>query len=101
GGLVVSLLCALIGSAQGAYAALRLRPAEAMRPKPPKQGGHIWLERMPWIWRRLSFGWRMVLRNVIRNRLRSAVGLFAATMGAALLTTGLTLQFCMRYLIDF
>jgi putative ABC transport system permease protein len=101
GGLVVSLLCALVGSAQGAYAALRLRPAEAMRPKPPKQGGHIWLEGMPWIWRRLSFGWRMVLRNVIRNRLRSAVGLFAATMGAALLTTGLTLQFCMRYLIDF
>ena len=44
-GLVISLLCALIGSAQGAYAALRLRPAEAMRPKPPKQGRHIWLER--------------------------------------------------------
>jgi putative ABC transport system permease protein len=101
GGIVISLCCALIGSAQGAYAALRLRPAEAMRPKPPKQGGHIWLEHVTFLWRRLSFGWRMVLRNVIRNRVRSAVGLFAATMGAALLMTGFTLQYCIRYLIDF
>jgi putative ABC transport system permease protein len=100
-GLIISLCCALIGSAQGAYSALRLRPAEAMRPKPPKQGRHVWLERYPFLWGRLTFGWRMVLRNVIRNRLRSSVGLFAATMGAALLMTGFTLQYCIRYLIDF
>ncbi|MDZ4818579.1 MAG: FtsX-like permease family protein [Planctomycetota bacterium] len=99
--MIISLLCALIGSAQGAYAALKLRPAEAMRPKPPRQGGNIWLERFPRFWNRLSFGWRMVLRNVIRNRLRSSVGLFAAIMGAALLSTGFTLQYCVRYLIDF
>ncbi len=48
---------------------------------------------------RLAGGW--CLRNVIRNRLRSGVGLFAATMGTALLITGLTLQYCTRYLIDF
>jgi putative ABC transport system permease protein len=100
-GLVISLCCALIGSAQGAYSALRLQPAEAMRPKPPKQGRRVWLERFPLFWNRLSFGWRMVLRNVIRNRLRSAVGLFAAMMGAGLLMTGFTLQYCIRYLIDF
>jgi len=100
-GLAISLCCALIGSAQGAYSALKLRPAEAMRPKPPKQGGRIWLERFPFLWQRLSFGWRMVLRNVIRNRLRSAVGLIAATLGAGLLMTGFTLQYCVRYLIDF
>jgi putative ABC transport system permease protein len=100
-GLAISLACALVGSAQGSYAALRLRPAEAMRPKPPKQGRHIWLERFGFFWGRLSFGWRMVLRNVIRNRLRSGVGLIAATFGAGLLMTGFTLQYCIRYLIDF
>jgi putative ABC transport system permease protein len=100
-GLVISLCCSLIGSAQGAYSALRLRPAEAMRPKPPKQGRHIWLERFGFFWGRLSFGWRMVLRNVIRNRLRSGVGLIAAMFGAGLLMTGFTLQYCIRYLIDF
>lgn len=100
-GLIISLCCALVGSAYGAYSALKLRPAEAMRPKPPKQGGHIWLESVTFFWSRLSFGWRMVLRNVIRNRVRSAVGLFAATMGAGLLMTGFTLQYCIRYLVDF
>ncbi len=30
----------------------------------------------------------MVLRNVIRNRMRTAAGIFAAAMGAALLSSG-------------
>ncbi len=101
GGLFVALGCALVGSLQAARAALRLNPAEAMRPKPPVQGGAIWLERFPWLWRRLSFGWRLVLRNVFRNRLRSAVGVFATSMGAGLLVCGLILSSAINYLIGF
>ena len=74
GGLAVALGCAVIGSLQGARAALRLSPAEAMRPKPPAQGGAIWLEQFNWFWNRLSFGWRLVLRNVFRNPLRTRGG---------------------------
>jgi ribosomal protein L23 len=55
---------------------------EAMRVKPPAQGKTVWLENITFLWRRLSFGWRMVFRNLIRNRLRTAVCLFAAAMGA-------------------
>ena len=64
----MALSCGLLGSLQAARAALQLKPAEAMRPKPPVQGGAIWLERWGGVWRRLSFGWRLVLRNVFRNR---------------------------------
>lgn len=101
GGLGVALGCALLGSLQAARAALRLSPAEAMRPKPPVQGGAIWLERLPWLWRRLSFGWRLVLRNVFRNPLRTSVGIFATAMGAGLLVTGLILSSAINYLIGF
>ncbi len=100
-GLAVALACALVGSLQAARAALRLKPAEAMRPKPPVQGGAIWLEQFPWFWRQLSFGWRLVLRNVFRNRLRTAVGVFATAMGAALLICGFILASAVAYLIDF
>ena len=92
---------ALVGSLQAARAALRLNPAEAMRPKPPVQGGAIVLERFPWFWERLSFGWRLVLRNVFRNRLRSAVGAFATAMGAGLLVCGFILASAIAYLIAF
>lgn len=101
GGLSVALGCALVGSLQAARVALRLNPAEAMRPKPPVQGGAIWFERFPWFWGRLSFGWRLVLRNVFRNRLRTAVGIFATAMGAGLLVAGFILSSAINYLIAF
>ena len=63
--------------------------------------GRIWLEKLPWLWRRLSFGWRLVLRNVFRNPLRSSVGIFATAMGAGLLVTGFILSSAINYLIDF
>ncbi len=101
GGLAVAMLCSAIGSVQAARAALRLHPAEAMRPKPPISGGAIWLEHLPRIWERLSFGWRLVLRNVFRNKRRSAVGVFATALGAGLLMCGFILTSAIVYLINF
>lgn len=100
-GLLVSMSCALVGSVHGARTALKLKPAEAMRPRPPAKGGAIWLEHIGPLWKRLSFGWRLVLRNIFRNRLRTMVGVFAAAMGAALLVCGFMLANAIDYLIDF
>jgi putative ABC transport system permease protein len=100
-GLSIALLCALIGSLHGARGALALRPAEAMRPKPPARGGAIWLERIGWLWKRLSFGWRLTLRNIMRHRLRTSVGVFAAAMGSGLLVTGFILAGALSFMIDF
>jgi len=99
--LAISLAVAVAGSLRGARAVLRLEPAEAMRPKPPKQGGAVILERIGWLWRRLSSGWRMVLRDVLRSRLRTAAGVFAAMMGASVLVTSFMMVEATRYLIDF
>jgi putative ABC transport system permease protein len=101
GGLGVALLCAVVGSLQAARHALALNPAEAMREKPPVQGGAIWLERFPHVWQRLSFGWRLVLRNVFRHRLRTAVGIFSTALGAGLLVCGFILASAIAYLINF
>lgn len=100
-GMIVSLLCALSGSLYGARSVVRLLPAEAMRPEPPSRGGAVLLERVGWFWRRLSSGWRIALRSVFRHRLRTAAGLFAATMGAGLLVTGFMMTEGQRYFLDF
>ncbi|KKL66375.1 hypothetical protein LCGC14_2145610, partial [marine sediment metagenome] len=100
-GLSVSVVCAVIGSLRGTWSVLKLSPAEAMRPKPPKQGGAVLLERVTWFWRRLSSSWRMVLRGVIRSRLRTAAGVFAAAMGAGVLVSGFMMADAIVYLVDF
>ncbi|HUS40506.1 MAG TPA: ABC transporter permease [Pirellulales bacterium] len=99
--ITISLLFALAGSLFGARRAIRLQPAEAMRPKPPQAGYAIWLEKLTWLWQRLSFGWRMVIRLIVRHRLRTAVGMFAAAMGSGLLTCGLMLTLAMTFLVEF
>ena len=43
--LLISLVCAVLGSLRGTRAVLRLQPAAAMRPKPPRRGGAVFLER--------------------------------------------------------
>lgn len=100
-GLTISVLCAVAGSIRGTRAVLKLKPAQAMRPKPPKQGGAVLLERVGWFWSRLSSGWRMVLRGVIRNRVRTGAGIFAAMMGASILVSGFMMIEATYYLIDF
>ena len=97
----ISLACAVVGSLRGTRAVLRLKPAKAMRPKPPKRGGKILLERVTILWNRLSVGWRMVFRSVVRSRLRSLAGIFAAAMGAAVLASGFMMIEATYYLIDF
>lgn len=42
-------------------------PAQLMRPKAPKAGKRILLERITFVWNRLSF-WSSVHRNVLRYK---------------------------------
>lgn len=100
-GMLISLFCGMAGSVHGARSVLKLDPAEAMRAKPPVQGGAIWLEHVVWLWKRLSFGWRMTLRSIFRNRLRTAAGVFAAAMGSAVAVNAMMLAWETTYLVDF
>lgn len=98
----VSLACASLGAIRGSLAMLKLRPAEAMRPEPPKEGGKILLERiLGRSWQRLSAGWRMALRSLFRHPIRTGTGVFAAMMGAGLLVSGFMMSEAQDYLLEF
>jgi len=67
--LLTSLFC--IGSGLfGARGILKIMPADSMRPEAPKAGKRILLERVTFLWRRLPFSWKMVIRNIMRNKRR-------------------------------
>ena len=66
--------------------------AALLRPKPPKDGKRILFERITFIWSRLTFNTKMIVRNLMRNKLRtfmSFVGLLCCTM---LIITSMGLQ---------
>jgi putative ABC transport system permease protein len=100
-GVVLSVGCAALGALRGARLAMRLDPAEAMRPPPPKAGHRVALERWSALWTRLGFVWQTVLRNVMRERGRSASGACAALIGTVLLVMTLYFGDAFDHLIDF
>ena len=93
--VVLSLLICLYAYRKSA----REVTAALLRPKPPKAGRKLFLERFPKIWQRLSFNAKMIIRNLFRNKLRtlmSLVGLFCCTM---LIITSFGLQDSVRYFV--
>ena len=66
-------------------------PAELLRPKVPKKGGRILLEKITFIWKRLSFKYKSSLRNVIRYKTRFFMMLVSVAVSAGLIFAGLAL----------
>ena len=67
--VLTSLFC--IGSGLfGARGVIKIMPADSMRPEAPKSGKRIILERLTILWRRVPFSWKMVVRNIFRNKKR-------------------------------
>lgn len=66
-------------------------PADLLRPKPPKKGKRILLEKITYIWKRLSFKYKSSLRNVLRYKTRFLMMLVSVAVSAGLVYAGLAL----------
>jgi putative ABC transport system permease protein len=67
---------------------LKEQPAQLMRPKAPAAGKTTWIEKIPWLWNRLSFSWKITMRNLLRYKKRSILTVLGITGCTALLLTG-------------
>ncbi|WP_242277265.1 ABC transporter permease [Bacillus cereus group sp. BfR-BA-01446] len=62
---------------------LKERAAQAMRPKPPKNMKKVFIERVPRIWSRISYSYKLILRNIFLNKqkaLASSIGVVISTV---------------------
>jgi len=66
--------------------------AALLRPKPPKDGKRILLERITPLWRCLSFNAKMIVRNLMRNKLRTFMSFFGLLCCTMLIITSFGLQ---------
>lgn len=90
--LAVSLICSAGVTYLTCRAELRLMPAELMRPKAPKEGKRVFLERIPFLWKRFGFMLKISLRNVFRYTRRLIMMVLGIGGCTALLITGFGLR---------
>lgn len=67
---------------------LKGTPAALMRPVPPQNGQTILLERLGLVWKRLSFTWKVTMRNLFRYKQRVAMTIVGIAGCTALLLAG-------------
>ena len=72
---------------------LREKSAYLLRPKAPSKGSRIFLEKVPFIWSRLSFLRKVTFRNIFRYKIRMLMTIF----GVAGCLTLMFIGFGIRY----
>jgi putative ABC transport system permease protein len=79
---------------------LRSRPAELMRPKPPLVGRSVPMEKVRFLWRRLSFFHKVTVRNLFRYGKRFIMTVLGIAGCTALILTGFGLRNAVNDIID-
>ena len=85
--IVLSLLFCVISGFWGVKGIVKINPAESMKPESPKKGKRIFIENINFIWGRLSFSWKIVLRNIFREKKK-----FAFIGAAVAITCGMMIM---------
>lgn len=86
--LTVSLLCSVGATYFACQGELRRMPAPLMRPKSPKAGKRVLLERIPLLWNHLGFLRKVAVRNIFRYKKRLFMMLLGIGGCTALVLTG-------------
>lgn len=91
-GLIVALVCTTLTAFVACYAELKASAATLMRPKAPKKGKRILLERIPFLWKRMRFSNKVTARNIFRYKQRMLMTVIGVAGCTALILTGFGLR---------
>lgn len=92
-GSILLFVVGIVGAAiVSCESELRNMPAMLMRPKAPKNGSRVLLERVTPVWSKLSFLNKVTARNLFRYKKRLFMTLFGIAGCTSILLTGYTIQ---------
>ena len=91
-GLGLIFICIVGATIYAVVKELRQTPAILMRPKAPKIGKRVLLEKIPFIWKRLSFSRKVTVRNIFRYKKRFLMTIIGIMGCTALILTGFGLR---------
>lgn len=81
--IIISSLFGVVACYLSGRNVFKERAAQAMRPKPPKSMKAILIERIPALWSRLPYNYKLILRNIFLNKrkvLASSIGVMVSTV---------------------
>ena len=94
--LLCSVLCGVAPALYIAHKELKEKPSQLLLPKAPTKGSKILLERIDFIWHRLSFTQKVTARNIFRYKQRMLMTIFGVAGSVALLFAGLGMSSSME-----
>ncbi|MEA4814264.1 MAG: FtsX-like permease family protein [Oscillospiraceae bacterium] len=100
GSALAGLACTVGAILWAMFETASASPAELMRPKAPKAGKRILLERVTPIWKRMSFSMKVSARNLFRYKKRFWMTVIGVAGCTALMIAGLGLRSSIFSIID-
>lgn len=91
-GIIIAIICICGSSIITANRILKEKSATLMRPKSPKSGKKILLEKVTWLWHLLKFSNKITIRNIFRYKRRVLVTIFGISGCTALILCGFGLK---------
>lgn len=91
-GLLLSYICIIGATIFAIEKELKNNPAVLMRPKAPKIGKRVLLEKIPFIWKSLSFTSKVTVRNIFRYKKRFLMTIIGIGGCTSLIFAGYALQ---------
>jgi putative ABC transport system permease protein len=98
--IALTAAAAVLGTLSAVRRAIKLPPAEAMRPEPPAEYHETFAERIGLL-KLLPFAGRMILRRLGRQPLRAAMTIFGISLSCAVLVMGSFVQDVVTYIVEF
>ena len=99
--LAVSLLCSMGATWVSIAADFKVPPAELIRPKTPPAGKRILLERIRPLWNRISFLYKVSIRNIFRDKKRFLMMVIGVSGCTALLIAGIGIRATISKVADY
>lgn len=99
-GILISIFFSITATIISCHKTLKEAPSDALRPRPPKNSKHIFLEKLKF-WKKISFIYKIIIRNIFYNKMRiilSSVGMIGSI---SFLITGFSLKSSVNELLDY
>lgn len=85
---IIVIICVCGTTVLTVYKVLREKPSDLMRPKAPKNGKRVFLERIKLIWNHINFSKKVTIRNLFRYKKRVLVTIIGIAGCTALMLCG-------------
>lgn len=91
-GLAIASVCIVGATIYACQKELKSTPAELMRPKAPKPGKRVLLEKIPFLWNHMNFTKKVTARNLFRYKKRFLMTIIGICGCTALILAGFGLK---------